>query len=292
MHAVERAPVLGADREVQASLPLLDESLRAASRRVRTRMLGRSGTDTPIRIASIRPMILAEILDLPEVRDAAAWSGFVVERLDASGFTVIESRLLDRLVGRLFGEIDPGDRPTPGPRTATEVELKVATRLCSELYSAIEAHWPSRPAPRFRALRAVSSGRAGTDVGAATSMVAVSLEFGNEVESLGTLTLALPVMLLRGLAATPEATDAVSPAPARAARVERVLPIPVEVVVELSRMRMSLRELRELRVGDQLSLPPCREAVASINGRPTLAGEAGQRDGVRCIRVGRKFGGG
>lgn len=290
MHGVERAPVLGADREVQASLPLLEESLRAAVRRVRTRMLGRSGSDTPIRLTSSRPMSAGEVLDLPEVRDGAAWSSFLVERLDATGFSVIEARLLDRLVGRLYGEIDAAPRMPADTRAATEVELKLATRLCGELYSAIESHWPSRPAPRFRALRAVSTGRAGIDLAASTPMVAVAFEFGTETESIGTLTLALPVMLLRGLAAAPDASEALSQAPARTVRVERVLPIPVEVVVELSRVRMSLRELHGLRVGDQIAIPPCREAVATVNGRPTLAGEAGQRDGMRCIRVGRKIG--
>lgn len=60
--------VLGQDRELQATLPLLEECLRHAVRRLRTRMLTRSGTDTAVRLVHVRLVSPSELAEEPEVQ--------------------------------------------------------------------------------------------------------------------------------------------------------------------------------------------------------------------------------
>ena len=53
------------DRELQATVPLLDECLRRAVRRMRTRMLTRSGTDTPVRVVDSSLCTVRELNNAP-----------------------------------------------------------------------------------------------------------------------------------------------------------------------------------------------------------------------------------
>ena len=74
----------------------------------------------------------------------------------------------------------------------------------------------------------------------------------------------------------------------------RVLPINVEVVAELARLEVPLSRLQGLAIGDTLDLGRLSDVVLRVRGEPTLRGEPGTIDGVRCVRVrsGKNLGGG
>ncbi len=289
--ALATSAVVSPDRELQASLPILEDALRGALRRVRTRMLGRSGVDTPIRLASTRILTVGELVDEPEVRDGAAWSGFTLDRANIAGFSVIEGKLLARLVGRLFGDAGPGAAASWEPRSTTEVELKVATRLCDEIYSAIEANWPTKPAPRLVSNRAMPTRHGVAEMSMGTSIVGIVLECGTADDPLGTLTVALPVMLLRGLGVVAEQSGSQRFVAQRKANYDRVLSVELEMVIELARVKLRFGSLAGLKVGDEIPLPPMRECTASVNGRLAFFGEAGAAGGVRSFRVQKRCGG-
>lgn len=278
--------VLAQDRELQAALPMMEDCLRHAVRRLRTRMLTRSGMDTPWRVVQVRLCAVGELLDEPEVQNGAAWAGFFTERGTASGFAVLEGLLLERLTARLFGDTAAPGADT-GLRAATEVELRVATRMCEELFGALEAHWPVRPAPRI-APRPATGNRLGVADGTLSAVVlACTLECGAEDDPLGRLSIALPATMLRGVIGSSEAPSNRMTA-RRRLNFDRLAACEVELVVELTRLTTTLGDLRLLKVGDAVPLGALGEVRALVNGTPSFAGEPGACDGVRSFRVSRR----
>ena len=281
--------VLAQDREILSAVPLVESAIRQALRRLRTRMLTRSGSDTPVRLLQASLLTVGELLEWPEVREGAAFSGFYVERGNVSGFTVVEGPLLERLTAVLFGDLNAATPMMPTGRGATDVELRVATRLCQELFQAVEVHWPVRPAPRM-VLRKASASRHGvTDFPVASIVVAAVIEFGPEEEPLGRLTVALPAHLLRGVAGVVELPASARGGQARPANFDRVAPCEVELVVELARIRSTLGALQGLAVGAELSLGAVGAARGMVNGRLAVVGEPGACDGQRSLRVERRL---
>lgn len=281
--------VLAQDREIVSAVPLVEAAVRQSLRRLRTRMLTRSGTDTPIRLLQASLLTVADLLEWPEVRDGAAFSGFYVERGNVSGFTVVEGPLLERLTALLFGDLSSTGPGQFTGRSATDVELRVATRMSQELFQALESHWPVRPAPRM-VLRKASANRHGVaDTPVASTVVALVIEFGTAEEPIGRLTVALPAHLLRGVAGVVELPASARASASRVANYDRVAPCEVELVVELARIRATLGSLRDLAVGAELSLGAVGPARGLVNGRLAVVGEPGSCDGQRSLRVERRL---
>jgi flagellar motor switch protein FliM len=70
---------------------------------------------------------------------------------------------------------------------------------------------------------------------------------------------------------------------------DRVMPVEIELVAEMARINLRLRDLKVLRVGDLLPLGPISGATLRANGKPVLAGEAGHANGQRSMKVKRKL---
>ena len=70
----------------------------------------------------------------------------------------------------------------------------------------------------------------------------------------------------------------------------RVLPIPVEATAELARVKMNLHTMRALRVGSTIDLGNVADVKVRVGGRVVMQAEAGEREGVRCVRVKRRVG--
>ena len=63
------------------------------------------------------------------------------------------------------------------------------------------------------------------------------------------------------------------------------MPIEFEVVAEFARMRMRVRELRGLRVGDIVPLGPTEGVLLRVNGKNVIRGDAGIQNGQRSVKV-------
>ncbi|MBM4365991.1 MAG: FliM/FliN family flagellar motor switch protein [Deltaproteobacteria bacterium] len=281
--------VLAQDREIVSAVPLVEDCIRQALRRLRTRMLTRSGSDAPIRLLQAGLLTVGELLEWPEVRDGAAFTGFYVERGNVSGFCVLEGPLLERLTARLFGDVTPVQALPATGRGASDVELRVATRLSEELFLAIEAHWPVRPAPRLVPRKATPNRHGVADTPVASTVVAAVIEFGTEEEPAGRLTIALPAHLLRGVAGVVELPASAKGQSQRDANFDRVGACEVELVVELARIRSTLGALRGIGVGAEIPLGAVSAAKGVVNGRLALVGEPGACDGQRSFRVEKRL---
>ena len=90
---------------------------------------------------------------------------------------------------------------------------------------------------------------------------------------LGLLTLALPLQSLGNLATDEPIVEEPEARPART-DLSRMLPMEVDVLVELCSLRMTLKRLKTLQPGDILPLGN-RDALIRVNGLPMFEGEAG-----------------
>lgn len=270
------------ERELQGVQPVLETCVQATARRLRTRLLNRATCDTPILPVSVRMTTAGDLLGQSEVADGVLWSAFSVERGGGNGFAVLEGRLLDGLVARLFGAPSAPGGSDWIPHALTDVEVRVGTRILDELYTALSATWPIQPAPGFRD-RSTSVPRPVLPTSSAP-MAGVTLQFGGDDAPLGRMLLALPAAALRGLqAATTNPSQ--RPSATKAAHYDRILPVAVDIVVELAHVPTTLQIIDGLQVGDELPLPISQKVTAVINGRPTFAGEAGTDGGQRSFRV-------
>lgn len=268
------APDGGAARPVA---PVLAEVLGSAARRLRARLAARAGRDTPVFVEPAFAATLAALLDHVAGADAL-WCVFPTPH-GPPALVLLEEALLVRLVGPLFGG-DAGDR---GPRRgASEVERAVGARLARELVAAVDDAWTAGPPPRFSPGPVAPSPRVVEALDRAAPYLVARLEIGAEPH--GSLLVAIPAAVVPGAlprTAAPPAPDR----PARAPRYERLLPVELEVVVELARLQVPVRRLHGLSVGDEIPLAALGPATARVAGRPALTGEAGSRGGARSLRV-------
>lgn len=277
------------DRELSELQPRLEGAFRAAARRLRTRLMSRSGADTPVRAVDLRTQVLAELSETPELTQAALWCAFSVDRTGGGGLLVLDGALLDGLIGRLFGGAEVPMGEPYQPRPLTDVEVRIGDRLFDEVLGAISACWPAQPGPSFHD-RVTAVTRPGS-LGATTMLLVLGLEFGSEAEPLGRLTVALPTSVLRTLGAPAVPAPSRPATPSRPSHFDRVLPMEVELVAELARLRLPLQRVEAFAVGDEFPLGVVGDARVLINDRVSFIGEPGSDGLQRCLKVSRRAAG-
>lgn len=279
-------PAAPIDREVQTALPLLDNCFRTAARQARARLVTRTGRDLPVTLEDLRSAPATDVLE-SDIADGAVWCPFHLGRADLAGFVLIEARLLSRLVGRLFGSAGDGDVSNAAERCPSEVELSVGARLCREFFTSLERLWPPPHPPRFYPGEVSPSRHGLADIPGSAPMVVAELRFGSAESPTGTLIFALPGALVRGMAAR-KAPVASRPDASRVLNYERLMPVEVDMVVELARIELSLQFLEGLKAGDDVPLGVVNEVCARVNDRASFFGEAGSSGGVRSFKIGRR----
>ena len=110
-----------------------------------------------------------------------------------------------------------------------------------------------------------------------------NLEFGPDDAPFGLLCAAVPTQVMRALGQP--RTSTTDPAKRTKMEFARVMPVEVEIVAEVARLPMRVRDLRVLEVGDLVPLGPVRDAVVRVNGRPLLSVEPGHANGQRSVRL-------
>ena len=109
------------------------------------------------------------------------------------------------------------------------------------------------------------------------------LQFGPADEPYGTMFTTIPVQVLRGIegkGGVAEEDDG-----REVKTLDRVMPIEMEVVAEMARLPMRVRDLKNLKVGDLIPLGPLTGVLMRINGKNVLVGEPGHANGQRSVRI-------
>ena len=277
------------DREAASALPAIEDLFRAVSRRVRTRLVNRAGTDIPVRLGIAQITTIGQILDDPETRDGGVVCMLRFEPLGMPGLAVVQGRLLSRLVGVLLGE-DPDEEPPPyRARQVTEVEVRFARRVAEDVMAGLEECWPENKLTRVALNGLGPNPRLAEGLAQNTPVVAASLDFGRPDDPYGLMVVAIPAQATRDLRV--DRVEAVSRTGGQERKhdMTRVLPLEMEVVAELARVHLPLGTLRQLEVGEVIQLGRREDVTLRVNDRPIISGQPGVQGGYHSVRVTRRI---
>lgn len=273
------------DREAASALPAIEDLFRAVSRKVRTRLVNRAGTDIPVRLGIAQITTIGQILDDPETRDGGVFAMLRFEPLGMPGLAVVQGRLLSRMVGVLLGE-NPDEEPPPyRVRQVTEVEVRIARRVCEDVMAGLEECWPEGKLARIGFGSLGPNPRLAEGLAQNTPVVAASLDFGRPDDPYGLMVVAIPAQATRDLRADRIEAVSRSTTAERSKDMTRVLPLNLELVAELTRIHLPLGDLKSLQVGEVIQLGRRKDAVVRVNDRPIITGEPGVQGGFHSVRV-------
>jgi len=265
-----------------SAVALVADVLRQALRPIRTRLINRVGADVPMAVGRCEFKQLGSLYEHlyeQEVRLLAR------VRMHPSGVPFVfglDTPLLFRLMGLLMGEDPWGEPAAIDNRPLTGTDIRVARRILEDLVGGLQEGLPQLSVQRLVIEEVTDDPRLDLGLSASTGMFDATLEIGDPENPLGTAILGWPTSVVPQL--YPDLPESV--AEGRRERGEaRVLPIRVDAVAELARVRMPLSRLEQIGVGDVLPLGRVREVQVRVRDRVALVAEPGVVEGVRCVRV-------
>jgi flagellar motor switch protein FliM len=267
-------------------IELVRELFYGATRHLHIRMADLYDVDVPARIAAVSYAHLAEVLQRVGRDQGSVYVSFVLVPSNLPGMMSIEGELLFRLAGLLLGEDSSGNGSLYRARSPSRVDLQLAKRIAVDVLRCIEMSAMPGVEPRFTLQHVGTASRPPVTMPPTSGVVEVSLDFGPPDQPYGLITLMLPARMSGVL--WPTAVIVPDSDYHHERSVGRVLPLPVEVVAELGRVRVSLADIRKLEVGSVIDLGPPGDVVLRVGDRELFRGEAGERGSLRCVRIDRR----
>jgi flagellar motor switch protein FliM len=275
-----RAPAAKAE---QPLLPSVEEFFRLIGFKLRARLVNRCGANFVVALAGIESRSLVEVKNDPDFVESGVYAVLRFDKPRLAAVVVLERELLVRVIGAMLGDDKPDDRgdEDAAARALSPVQVRIAARLVKDMVQDLSQSWPGGPAPVVEADGAPGPARV------------ISVEHGNEDLTVadflvstaegpyGRVLVTVPTSLLRGASAGRGPTKPVRKPP----EIARVMPVEVDVVGEMARLSMRVRDLRQLQVGDLIPLGRLDTATLRVNGKSVFLGEPGHANGQRCVRI-------
>ncbi len=276
-------------------LPAVEEYFRLLGARVRARLVNRTSANFVVGIESVTAVNLGQIKSVEGIDASGIFSLVRFDKAMLAGGLAVQRSLLTRIIGAMLGDDgesgdedeDEEEEVSDEPRQLSPVEGKISRRLMDDLVIDLQKAWPSGVAPTVVLDGGPGNGRVIDPSSAQEDVYLSVLSLGTEEEPYGNLAVAIPVQTLRGL--NQSKSDSTKKPESREPAMHRVLPVEVDVVAEMARLPMRVRDLQRLRIGDLVPLGPIDGAVVRVNGRTLFHGEPGHSNGQRSIRVGERF---
>jgi flagellar motor switch protein FliM len=283
--ATESSVLLLQQRSLSAeqTLPAVEEFFRALSQKVRARLVNRSSSNVRLRLGGVFIKTLVEVKEDPQFKDSGVYGLLRFNGVGAPAAVAIQRPLLTRIIGAMLGDEDGSDEgDETRVRPLSQVEVRIAQRLFRELCQDLMDVWPSQPSPPISLDGVPGQARLIDGTIATEEVYLVTMDFGPAEGSWGLLTVTVPTQALRNIG---QSKDANSGGARRRPDMERVLPVEVEMVAEMARVPMRVRDLKKLEIGDLVPLGSLEGALMRINGRALLLAEPGHANGQRSVRV-------
>jgi flagellar motor switch protein FliM len=270
-------------RSTEQALPAVEEFFRALALRVRARLVNRTSSNIQVRLASVEVRTLGELKEDPNFKDTGVYGLIRFGAPRAPAAAALQRPLLTRIIGAMLGdENGPEDGEDSEQRPLSQVEVRIAQRLFRELTQDFGAVWPMRPAPEIVLDGSPGQARLIDQEVASEEVFQATLDFGPASGAWGLLSITVPTQVLRDMGQRRgEAGGRSRDRP----DMGRVMPVEVEVVAEMARVAMRVRDLKKLEIGDLVPLGALDSALLRVNGRAILAAEPGHADGQRSVRV-------
>jgi flagellar motor switch protein FliM len=284
----------GRSKDSQDAMPVIEEFLRSVGARLRSKLVNRTSSDIQVELQEV---VIQSIEAIRRMEDLSADGVFGLLRFGSAGLpgvTALQRGLLTRVIGAMLGDMgavegeDEASDSDDGPRPLSPVEARIALRMFRDTIRDIREHWPESDE-----LEVVLDGQPGNariiDLQVSEEeVVAATFVVGAVGEEYGRMVVGIPTQTLRSVGQKRDRNAKPQKEP-KQPKMERVMPVEVEVVAEMARVPMRVRDLRNLQAGDLLPLGPFDAAKVRVNGRALLQGEPGVANGQRSIRVRKKI---
>ena len=285
----DASPVLLAQRsrDSEAAMPAVEDFFLAIAHRIRARLVNRSAADIQVRVAGVEVKSLGAVLEDPEYRENAIYGLMRFTPPGLPGLIVLQGSLLSKIVGAMLGEYMGEDDEPPPVRALTSVEQQIALRVCNDVVSELGEAWPVGPAPRIEVERPATSGRVVAGAVRSVAVFSATLDFGPPTNPYGLLSCNVPVQVFRDMGG-PSVIEQ-DKASSRGGDLSRVMPLEVELVAEIAKLKMTVGQIRALKAGDNLEVGPVRTATLKVNGKALMEGKPGELDGQRSVQITRRL---
>ena len=271
-------------REASAALPRVESFFQLVAAQLRARLVNRSAADVPVRVSGVEVRTLGALHREPEFAGGCVLGELRLGSGMPTGIVVIQHNLLTRLIAVLLGEGLEESNELSQFRALTPVERRIAGRICEDLVAGIGSCWPGTAKPECCFGGLVSPAVLTDPMVSGSSVYTAMLDFGPAGSALGLMAVAIPVSALSG-----SETSRTEAAPKRReSSLASVMPVELEVVVELTRIKLTVNRLRSLEVGEVVPLGSLRDAVVKVNGMPLFEGQAGVSGGARSVKLVRR----
>jgi len=264
----------------------LQDLFRTAARRVRSRLVNRSGVDIPVRLAMSELGSLGNVLDRLQQQEGGAFARFSIAPSGQPGLLVIQGPVLFRLVGVLLGEDPDGKPPLYRWRSLTQVDLSIAGRVCDDLLAGIMDACPASAGASAHLDVVSANPRLPIALPRSITVLEAALDFGPPDDPFGLVTVVLPAQIASDL--WPKGVGRRISPMEQEDGVRRVMSVPVTLVAELAKLSMPIAAVRALQPGSVVDLGMVRQTKLKINGHTALVAEPGEKDGYRSVRVLRR----
>lgn len=281
--------LVGKGRDRAVALAAVEDFFRTLASRLRSRLVSRCSDNFEVRLAGVDERTLADVLEDDALRSGSI---FQLVRFDVPklpGVAVMQRALLSRIIGAMLGDEEGAEDDGSDARPLTPVETRIARRVLEDLITEIEPAWPGLPAPPVIMDGPAGGPRVIPRSARSTEVYAATLDFGPPEAPLGLLSISVPTQAFRDLSGPAAEPDHQSLQHPIQPHFERVLPLKVELVAEMARLRMDLSAIRRLTEGDVLTLGALKPTTVRINGKPVLEAEAGHAGGHRSLRITRRL---
>ncbi len=115
-------------------------------------------------------------------------------------------------------------------------------------------------------------------------MVAASLDFGRPDDPYGLMIVGIPAQTTRDLRVP--TVRSLKRAPRHIhVDLKPCMPLEVEVIAELARVKIPFSEIQSLKLGSLVDLGPAQPVEMKINDHVALRGEAGESRGCHSVRI-------
>lgn len=273
-------PLVG--RFDSGSLALVEGMLRQAIRPIRIRLINSIGADIPLELGDCTFVQLQALHDRLLEEQVRLLCRVRMAPSNVPMLFGLDTTLLSRMIGMLMGE-DPWAEPAPvDHRPLTGADIRLARRVLEDLVAGLEQGLPKLAAQTLTIEEVTDEPRLDLGLPGSAGIFETSIAVGDPENPLGTAVLAMPTSVVPTF--FPELSETRAPGNKKAG-VARVLPIQVDAVAELARVKVPLSRVHELTVGDTLPLGRIRQVNVRVRDKVALIAEPGVMDGSRCVRV-------
>ncbi len=233
-------------------LGLIQELFRTVARLVRVSLVNRANQDVAVRFGTVEIASLSRVLDRIQTQEGGAFGTFRVVPGDIPGIVVVQGPVLYRLVGLMLGEDDRIEPQLYRWRPLTQVDLRVADRVCRDVLGALADSVMTATRPRVELESLSGNPRVRFPLPGGTTVVEASLDFGPPDNPFGLVSVVLPGQATGILWPSRTARPRLTEHPPTEG-IERVYSLPVEIVAALARLQMPMSRVKTREVGSEIA---------------------------------------